>query len=54
MKFECVSSDGTGFKWGKIYEGARVNNDSFVVVDEHGSNVNMHCILPRNFPAVWR
>lgn len=41
MKFECVSSDGSGFKWGKTYEGARVNDDSFVVVDEHGSNVNI-------------
>lgn len=41
MKFECVSSIGSGFKYGKIYEGARVNDDSFVVVDEYGSNVNI-------------
>lgn len=32
MKFECVSSIGSGFKYGKIYEGARVNDDSFVIV----------------------
>ncbi|ATN94132.1 hypothetical protein HOS16_gp54 [Shigella phage vB_SflS-ISF001] len=41
MKFECVSSNGSGYKWGKIYEGAHVNDESFVVVDEHGSNVNI-------------
>lgn len=41
MKFECVSSIGSGFKYGKIYEGARVNDDSFVIVDEFGSNVNV-------------
>ncbi|EFY8979799.1 hypothetical protein B9534_000879 [Shigella sonnei] len=41
MKFECVQSIGSGFKYGKIYEGARVNNDSFVIVDEYGSNVNV-------------
>ena len=41
MKFECVSSIGSGFKWGKTYKGARVNDDSFVIVDEYGSNVNI-------------
>lgn len=41
MKFECVSSIGSGFKYGKIYKGARVNDDSFVIVDEFGSNVNV-------------
>ena len=41
MKFECVSSSGSGFKWGRVYEGARVNDDSFIITDEHGSNVNI-------------
>ena len=41
MKFECVTSIGSGFKYGKIYEGARINDDNFVIVDEFGSNVNV-------------
>ena len=41
MKFECVSSSGSGFKWGQIYEGARVNDDSFIITDENGCNVNV-------------
>ncbi|HGT7857169.1 TPA: hypothetical protein ACM46F_004434 [Escherichia coli] len=41
MKFECVSSSGSGFKWGKVYEGARVNDDSFIIADENGCNVNI-------------
>lgn len=41
MKFECVFSNGSGFKWSKIYEGARVNDDSFVITDERGCNVKV-------------
>ncbi|ALT58133.1 hypothetical protein JMPW2_011 [Escherichia phage JMPW2] len=41
MKFECVLSNGSGFKYGKIYEGARVNCNSFVITDERGRNVNV-------------
>lgn len=41
MKFECVSSSGSGFKWGKTYKGVRVNDDSFIITDENGSNVNI-------------
>ena len=41
MKFECVSSSGSGFKWGKTYKGARVNDDSFVIIDDNGCNVNV-------------
>lgn len=41
MKFECVSSSGSGFKWGKVYEGARVNDNRFVITDERGRNVNV-------------
>lgn len=41
MKFECVSSGGSCFKWGKVYEGDRVNDDSFVITDENGCNVNV-------------
>lgn len=41
MKFECVSSSGSGFKWGKTYKGVRVNDDSFIITDENGCNVNV-------------
>lgn len=41
MKFECVSSSGSGFKWGKTYKGVRVNDDSFTITDENGCNVNV-------------
>lgn len=30
-----------GLSGGETYKGARVNDDSFVIVDEHGSNVNI-------------
>nr|CAI9865707.1 hypothetical protein PFGHJN_00014 [Escherichia phage UP30] len=41
MKFECVSSSGSGFKYGKTYEGVRVNDDSFIITAENGCNVNV-------------
>lgn len=41
MKFECVSSSGSGFKWGKTYKRVRVNDDSFIITDENGCNVNV-------------
>lgn len=41
MKFECVSSSKSGFKKGEIYTGELVNDDNFIVIDDHLNSVNI-------------